>query len=162
MCFRLFYIARAYASAKKWTEAIALYQRTLDYAKTAIEGYKKLKTKDAQYQVCLFFLNYKVLSKYPSNKIITLELSYFQKKKKKAPLCSKFSSVNESHCVFAVSLCVCVYNSSSAFKSLWSCCLNLKPIHSDKVNHPQLFCGNPKALPPTTMSGVRALWAGQC
>ena len=51
LCFRLFYIARAYASAKKWTEAIALYQRTLDYAKTAIEGYKKLKTKDAQYQV---------------------------------------------------------------------------------------------------------------
>ena len=52
--FRLFFIARAYASAKKWTEAIALYQRTLDYAKTALEGYKKLKSKDVQYQVQMF------------------------------------------------------------------------------------------------------------
>ncbi|KAK7112430.1 signal recognition particle subunit SRP68-like [Littorina saxatilis] len=48
--FRLFYIARAYASAKKWKEAIALYQRTLDYAKDALDGYKKLKSKDPQYQ----------------------------------------------------------------------------------------------------------------
>jgi hypothetical protein len=48
---RLFYIARAYASAKKWTEAIALYQRAVDYAQTASDGYKKLKTKDSQLEV---------------------------------------------------------------------------------------------------------------
>ncbi|KAL8616979.1 hypothetical protein ACOMHN_041897 [Nucella lapillus] len=49
--FRLFYIARAYAGAKKWTEAIALYERTLEYAKKAVGGYKNFKSKDAQYQV---------------------------------------------------------------------------------------------------------------
>lgn len=40
--YRLFYIARAYSSAKKWTEAIALYQRALDCAQKALTGYKKL------------------------------------------------------------------------------------------------------------------------
>nr|KAG5707690.1 hypothetical protein BaRGS_003265 [Batillaria attramentaria] len=49
--FRLFYIARAYASAKKWTEAIALYQRTVDYAKIAVDGYKKIGSKDVQYKM---------------------------------------------------------------------------------------------------------------
>ncbi|XP_076460105.1 signal recognition particle subunit SRP68-like [Babylonia areolata] len=49
--FRLFYIARAYTSAKKWTEAIALYERTLEYAKTAVQGYTQFKSKDAFYQL---------------------------------------------------------------------------------------------------------------
>lgn len=49
--FRLFYIARAYASAKKWTEAIALYHRVLDYAKTASHGFQKFKSKDTQYKM---------------------------------------------------------------------------------------------------------------
>ncbi|XP_041364643.1 signal recognition particle subunit SRP68-like [Gigantopelta aegis] len=41
--FRSFYIAQSYATAKKWTEAIGLYQRVLDNAQQAIKGYKSLK-----------------------------------------------------------------------------------------------------------------------
>ncbi|XP_046550007.1 signal recognition particle subunit SRP68-like [Haliotis rubra] len=41
--FRSFYIAQSYSAAKKWTEAIALYQRTISNADKALSGYKKLK-----------------------------------------------------------------------------------------------------------------------
>ncbi|XP_046365035.1 signal recognition particle subunit SRP68-like [Haliotis rufescens] len=40
---RSFYIAQSYSAAKKWTEAIALYQRTITNADKALSGYKKLK-----------------------------------------------------------------------------------------------------------------------
>ncbi|XP_059176019.1 signal recognition particle subunit SRP68-like [Physella acuta] len=38
--FRSYYIARSYASAKKWKETVALYQRALDNCKKALEGFK--------------------------------------------------------------------------------------------------------------------------
>ncbi|CAL1543670.1 unnamed protein product [Lymnaea stagnalis] len=38
--FRSFYIGRSYASAKKWKETVALYQRALDNCKKALEGLK--------------------------------------------------------------------------------------------------------------------------
>ncbi|XP_064623937.1 signal recognition particle subunit SRP68-like [Lineus longissimus] len=40
--FRCFYIAQTYASAKKWAEALALYEQVLIYAKGAVAGYKKI------------------------------------------------------------------------------------------------------------------------
>ncbi|KAK3709166.1 hypothetical protein RRG08_030846 [Elysia crispata] len=50
--FRSFYIARSYASAKKWKETLALYQRALDNCKKAIAGWKQQpqtsKLKDIQ------------------------------------------------------------------------------------------------------------------
>ncbi|KAH9498371.1 signal recognition particle subunit srp68 [Bulinus truncatus] len=39
--FRSYYIARSYASAKKWKETVSLYQRALDNCKKAINGLKK-------------------------------------------------------------------------------------------------------------------------
>ncbi|KAI8797162.1 signal recognition particle subunit SRP68 [Biomphalaria glabrata] len=39
--FRSYYIARSYASAKKWKETVSLYQRALDNCKKAIGGLKK-------------------------------------------------------------------------------------------------------------------------
>ncbi|GFN87230.1 signal recognition particle subunit srp68-like [Plakobranchus ocellatus] len=39
--FRSFYIARSYASAKKWKETLALYQRALDNCKKAVAGWKQ-------------------------------------------------------------------------------------------------------------------------
>ncbi|CAG5121772.1 unnamed protein product [Candidula unifasciata] len=40
--FRSFYIARSFASAKKWKETVALYQRALDNCNKALDGLKKL------------------------------------------------------------------------------------------------------------------------
>ncbi|KAK6187871.1 hypothetical protein SNE40_005802 [Patella caerulea] len=44
--FRTFYIGKSYANGMKWTEAIALYQKSLDYTKQALQGYKKLKGQE--------------------------------------------------------------------------------------------------------------------
>ncbi|XP_045214058.2 signal recognition particle subunit SRP68-like [Mercenaria mercenaria] len=40
--FRCFYIAQSYGVAKKWKEAIGLYDRVLHYAQEAIQKYKQL------------------------------------------------------------------------------------------------------------------------
>ncbi|ESO89021.1 hypothetical protein LOTGIDRAFT_106123, partial [Lottia gigantea] len=44
--FRTFYIGKSYGNGMKWTEAIALYQKSLEYIKKALEGYKKLKGQE--------------------------------------------------------------------------------------------------------------------
>jgi hypothetical protein len=40
--FRCFYIGQSYAGAKKWKEAIGLFDRVLQYAQEAVGKYKKL------------------------------------------------------------------------------------------------------------------------
>jgi len=42
MLFRSYYIAQSYLVAKKWTEAIALYEKCLSYAQNSKESYQKL------------------------------------------------------------------------------------------------------------------------
>jgi len=42
--FRSYYIAQSFLAAKKWTETIALYEKVLGYASTALTGFKKFKT----------------------------------------------------------------------------------------------------------------------
>lgn len=45
VCFRrrCFYVAQTFLSIKKWKETMALYERSLEYAREAIESYKKSK-----------------------------------------------------------------------------------------------------------------------
>lgn len=50
---RSYYIARSYASAKKWKETVSLYQRALDNCKKAIGGLKK-QTQNGKIKVNIF------------------------------------------------------------------------------------------------------------
>ncbi|XP_071952925.1 signal recognition particle subunit SRP68-like isoform X2 [Antedon mediterranea] len=43
--FRCFYLARSYASIKKWRETSALYEQVLTYISGALELFKKIRTK---------------------------------------------------------------------------------------------------------------------
>jgi len=40
-CCRCFHAAQTYSSIKKWKEAVSLYEKTLEYARTALDGYAK-------------------------------------------------------------------------------------------------------------------------
>ncbi|XP_074647585.1 signal recognition particle subunit SRP68-like [Tubulanus polymorphus] len=46
--FRCFYIAKTYASVKKWPEALALYERVLKYANQSLAGYKSFKDSKSE------------------------------------------------------------------------------------------------------------------
>jgi hypothetical protein len=46
--FRSYYIAQSFLAAKKWTETIALYEKVLGYASTALTGFKKFKTESIE------------------------------------------------------------------------------------------------------------------
>jgi len=45
--FRCFHTAETYESVKKWKEALALYERTAEYSKTALDEYSQSKSIDA-------------------------------------------------------------------------------------------------------------------
>ncbi|XP_061191309.1 signal recognition particle subunit SRP68-like [Saccostrea echinata] len=50
--FRSYYIAQSYLGAKKWKEAISLYERVLQNAKNALKGYKSLpKPQQTQFKM---------------------------------------------------------------------------------------------------------------
>ena len=48
-------MAKTYVYAKKYREGLALYERTLTYAKEALEGYRAVKGKAKVIVLCTLF-----------------------------------------------------------------------------------------------------------